>query len=139
MLGSVGTAKILVVDDDPDVRRVFATVLRTSYEVEEAGGGAAALARLSEETFQLLLLDLHMPDVDGYAVLQALGRRDARNHEIPVIVVTADGTDEARTRARRSRSVYFLSKPVPIRVLADLVRSTLDRSAAAARKSRPPK
>lgn len=130
--------KILVVDDDPDVRRVFATVLRTSYEVEEAGGGAAALEKLAGETYQLLLLDLHMPDVDGYAVLHALGHRDARNHDIPVIVVTADGTDEARTRARRSRSVYFLSKPVPIRVLADLVRSTLDRSAAS-RRSRPPR
>jgi CheY-like chemotaxis protein len=138
MVGSVPTAKILVVDDDPDVRRVFATVLRTSYEVEEAGGGAEALARLSEVTFQLLVLDLHMPDVDGYAVLESLVRREARNHDIPVIVVTADSTDEARTRARRSRSVYFLSKPVPIRVFADIVRSTLDRSAAG-RKTRPPK
>jgi two-component system, NtrC family, response regulator AtoC len=130
--------KILVVDDDPDVRRVFATVLRTSYEVDEAAGGRAALEKLAATTYQLLLLDLHMPEVDGYAVLHALGERVARNHDIPVIVVTADGTDEARTRARRSRSVYFLSKPVPIRVLADLVRSTLDR-ATASRKSRPPR
>ncbi len=135
----VQSAKVLVVDDDPDVRRVFVTVLRNQYDVHESPGGAEALALLRERPFDLLLLDLHMPGVDGFGVLDALARRDALNHDSPIIVVTADGTEEARSRARRLRSVYFLSKPVPIRVLVDLVRSSLERSAAAKRAARASK
>ncbi len=131
--------RILVVDDDTDVRRVFATVLRQRYEVVEVSGGAAALDALKETAFQLLVLDLHMPNVDGFAVLEQLSKMGPPNQDIPVIMVTADGTDSARARAQKSRGVYFLSKPVPIRVLASLVDSTLERLAETRKSGSPPK
>lgn len=131
--------RILVVDDDADVRRVYTTVLRQRYEVEEVSGGAAALERLAEDPFQLVILDLHMPEVDGFAVLDQLAHKAAKNRDIPIIVVTADGTDESRSRALRSRSVYLLCKPVPIRVLASLVETTLERAAEGKKTARPAK
>lgn len=126
---------MLIADDDDDVRRMYAVALRSTCEVVEAADGRAALDLLSKETFALLILDLHMPQLDGFEVLRLMGERSGANAEIPVIVVTADGTPEAQARALRSRSAYFLSKPVPIRVLLTTVHSMLER--AQARKSLP--
>lgn len=131
--------RILVVDDDADVRRVFATVLRQRYEVVEAAGGAAALEALASTPFRLVVLDLHMPNVDGFAVLEQLAEMGPPNQDVPVIMVTADGTDTARARALKAHGVYFLSKPVPIRVLSSLVDSTIERLAEVKRSGTPPK
>ncbi len=112
---------------------MYAVALRSSCDVVEAADGRAALALLGQEPFALLVLDLHMPHLDGFEVLRLMGERGGANVDIPVIVVTADGTPEAQARALRSRSAYFLSKPVPIRVLLTTVQSMLER--AQARKS----
>jgi len=130
-------ARVLIADDDVDVLRVYGVALSSRYEVHQASGGAQAIAELDTEPYDLMVLDLHMADVDGFAVLEHLRTKAKRNRDIPVIVVTADPSDASRARASRSRSVYFLSKPVPLRVLTEIVASTLARGAI--RSSRPPR
>ena len=115
-------------DDDADARRVFVTLLRARYEVDEVGGGALAVQRLESERYALVILDLHMPGVDGFAVLEAIARTDA-NCNVPVIVVSAVGTDDVRSRALENDRVFFLPKPVPIRVLSNLVDSKIAETA----------
>jgi CheY-like chemotaxis protein len=128
----------LLVDDDADTRRLFGMALKAQGEVVSASSGAEALEYLGREVFDLVLLDLHMPNVDGYAVLDALAEPSSVNKSTPVIVATADSTAEARARALRRRSVYFISKPVPLKVLAELVTETLAKSAARGSRSIKP-
>jgi CheY-like chemotaxis protein len=120
MAASVAGAKILLVDDDADVRRVFATLLRGRHEVDEVESGAAAVDRVQSEHYELVILDLHMPGVDGFAVIDAIEQSD-ENRAVPIIVVSAVGTDDVRSRLLKNDRVTFVSKPVPIRVLSSLV------------------
>jgi threonine synthase len=82
--------RVLIVDDNPDARRLLRRILqaRGSYTLFEAAHGAEALALAAAERPDLILLDLTMPEMDGFAVLDALKRNEALR-EIPVIVVTA--------------------------------------------------
>ncbi len=80
---------ILVVDDDADVRLLLGRMLeRAGYAVVEAEHGRAALARLAEVTPELILLDLMMPEMDGFEFLDEL-RRVPAGRSIPVVVFTA--------------------------------------------------
>jgi CheY-like chemotaxis protein len=87
-----GTArkKILVVDDDETFRYVLLKILNDQgrYEVAEAVDGRAGLERLRTERFDLLVLDLQMPHVDGFAVLQTL-RSDPATNALPVLITTS--------------------------------------------------
>lgn len=127
--------RILLVDDDADTRRLFGMALKALGEVVPAASGAEALEQLRREIFDVVVLDLHMPNVDGYAVLEALAEPSSANKGTPVIVATADSTAEARAQALKRRSVYFLSKPVPLKVLTELVSETLAKSAARGSRS----
>ena len=89
--------RVLVVEDDPDMRaRLRATLTEQGWEVEEAENGRVALRSLSGNRPNLILLDLMMPEMDGFEFLAEL-RNDRSNQEIPVVVVTgADLTAEDR-------------------------------------------
>jgi CheY-like chemotaxis protein len=87
--GGAGHGHILVVDDDPDAREVLRRTLeKGGWPVAEATNGREALGALERSTPALVLLDLMMPEVDGFQVLEAM-RRDERWREIPVVVITA--------------------------------------------------
>ena len=90
---------VLVVDDDPVVRELLRRQLEAEgYRVSEAGDGRAALARLREAVPGVILLDLMMPEMDGFELMEAM-RREAAWAGIPVIVLTAkDLTAEDRER-----------------------------------------
>lgn len=123
---------ILIVDDDPTIRAMFARALKDLGEVEQASNGADALRLLGAQKFSVVLLDLHMPVIDGFVILHTLASKPGPNRDTPVYVVTADGSDQARIRALRRHAVFFLTKPVPIGTLVNLVDSTLKKSAARA-------
>lgn len=102
--------RILIVDDEPNVRLVFRTALEaTGYLVTEAADGDAALAQLRKLPTDLILLDLKMPVVDGRETLRRL--RDAGD-ETPVVVITAHGSVPDAVAAMKLGAVDFLPKPV---------------------------
>ena len=115
--------RILVVDDDRTTRELLSLQLRSAgYTVETAGGGAAALARVRRKRFDLVLLDVWMPGMDGLTVL---GRLRDEPSQPRVIVMTADDTSETMLRAIRAQAHRFVTKPVEPKALVELVRSTL--------------
>lgn len=117
--------RVLVVDDDGQVRQVMARQLQTlGVHVETAAGGAQAMARIDHESFDALMLDLDMPGVTGLDVLLHVQRAAP---EMPVLVVT--GTFEAE---RIEGAVAVLPKPVDVPSLRDALTDAL-RSAAGKR------
>ncbi len=116
--------RILLVEDDAAMAATMVRALRENgYEVELATDGERALALAGSRTFALALLDLRLPFVDGYAVLERLGKREA----MPIIVVTA-GTELAdRMKAFDLGAVDFLPKPFWIEELIARVQLRLKR------------
>ena len=120
---------ILIVDDDATIRAMFARAMKTLGDVEQAGNGAEALRMLASKKFHIVLLDLHMPIVDGFVILHTLSTMPGPNRDTPVYVITADVSEQARVRALQRHAVSFLTKPVPIGTLMALVESTLKKGA----------
>jgi CheY-like chemotaxis protein len=117
-------ARILVVDDDRTTRELLRLQLRSAgYGVETAGDGGAALARVRRKKFDLVLLDVWMPGMDGLTVLARLREEPSKPR---VIVMTADDTSETLLRAIREHAYRFVTKPVEPKELVKMVRSTLD-------------
>lgn len=104
------TPRILVVDDAPGMRAVAAIILRSAgYEVETAGGGREAMAKIEHARPDLVLLDLNMPEVDGFEVLEAL-RGDALRPQMPVVIFSAVDDIESRLRAAQLGAAGFVTK-----------------------------
>ncbi len=101
--------RILVVDDEEFVRLLVGQILgRSGYQVDFAADGDAALARLSAQRPDLVILDLMMPGMNGWAVLEHMRtRRDMP----PVVVLTAHGSYDAFTRVVREGVAGYISKP----------------------------
>ena len=119
-------SKILVVDDDRTTRHLLALQLRgAGYTVAEAGDGKKALERVRREAFDLVLLDVWMPGMDGVEVLERL--RDAPSRP-RVVMMTADDASETLLRAIRQHAYRYLAKPVEPAQLLEVVRSVLAAS-----------
>ncbi|WP_434046004.1 MULTISPECIES: response regulator [Sorangium] len=114
------TGRILVVEDDLDIRSILSQLLVfEGYDVEEAADGAEALALLRrDQPPALILLDLMMPVMDGWQ-LRAELQRDPALSSIPVVIVSADV--RAEQEASRLRVAGLLKKPLQIEPLLDLV------------------
>lgn len=113
--------RVLVVEDDERVRRVEGLILASAQlEIEEAKGGQEALDRLKAETFDLVVLDLMMPEVDGMQVLKTL-RAHPRTENLPVIIVTAKNSDREVLEGFQSGANYYITKPFEPRELVDSV------------------
>jgi CheY-like chemotaxis protein len=121
-------APILIVDDDATIREMFARALASIGEVEQAADGGEALRLLATKKYGALLLDLHMPMIDGFMVLHALSAKPGPNRDTPVLVVTADLSESARARALGRHAVFLLTKPVSIGTMKALVQNALART-----------
>ena len=116
-------SKILVVDDDRTTRHLIALQLRgAGYTVAEASDGRRALERVRREAFDLVLLDVWMPGMDGLEVLERL--RDAPSRP-RVVMMTADDASETLLRAIRQHAYRYLAKPIEPAQLIEVVRSVL--------------
>ncbi|HVI56002.1 MAG TPA: sigma-54 dependent transcriptional regulator [Luteibacter sp.] len=101
--------RILVVDNEAKMRRILELSLKSmGHEVEQAGDGQEALAKIESGSFDLVLTDLRMPRLDGIGLLAAL--RDADN-DIPVIVMTAYGTIETAVAAMKVGAADYIIRP----------------------------
>jgi two-component system OmpR family response regulator len=114
----VKRATVLVVDDDPHFRELYRTALQfRGLHVSTASDGLAALQSIQSEIPSIVILDLNMPCVDGWAVLRELASND-ETKAIPVIVVTA-----ADLKRAVGQAVAILQKPV----LPDQVMPLIER------------
>lgn len=112
-----GSQCVLVVDDDEDLREMMATLLRdVGYSVRTAEDGAEALAHMRENRPCVVLLDLMMPNVDGWQVMQEMARDPELAH-VPVCIISA----QAKSAPAHAASV--LPKPVTRDVLLRTIRS----------------
>jgi signal transduction histidine kinase/DNA-binding LacI/PurR family transcriptional regulator/CheY-like chemotaxis protein len=101
---------VLVVDDDKNARHVMRSMLHnTGYQIREAANGTEALASVAEQLPDLLILDLMMPEVDGFEVLSQL-RADPRYAELPIIIVTAKDLSFEERRWLLERSQVCIQK-----------------------------
>ncbi len=120
-------AKVLVVDDSPTMRQfiVFALQRLPGLRIDEAGDGVAALKQLSAEKYDLLLTDIHMPMMDGLKLV-GLIRNDAIYEELPIIVITTEGSEVTRKRAINIGVDEYITKPLQTTHLIEVVRRLLD-------------
>ncbi|HKN85634.1 MAG TPA: response regulator [Nitrospiraceae bacterium] len=106
---NVNVKRVLIADDDPDIRQLLSDrLLASGYSTETAIDGAHALKILRGETFDGLILDIGMPDMDGLEILQRIRERDGR---IPVIMVTASGSKERAVQAVGLGAQAYILKP----------------------------
>ena len=104
-------AKVLIAEDLAEIRRLWAVnPSARSYQVVEAADGRECLRMIEEENPDIILLDLGMPVLSGWAVLEALREESPRVHP-PVIVLTGWADEAAQRRARRLGAVGTLVKP----------------------------
>lgn len=121
--------RILVVDDEPAHREVLGTYLELAgYDVEEAEDGSAAIAWMEQIRPDLVLLDLQMPEMDGFAVLRKM-RSDPQLASVPVIMVTAMGKGSLKVRGLELGADDYVTKPFDKAELLARVRARL-RTAA---------
>lgn len=118
-------AKILVVDDEPSIVDVLTRFLtREGYAVVTAANGREALERVQQEQPDLILLDVTMPELDGFSVCRAL-KEDERTALIPITMLTGLDDREHRTRGIEAGADDFLTKPFEQSILRARIRSQL--------------
>lgn len=124
-------ARIMIVDDDPDTVAVLSRHLKREGLVPiEACSGAECLRLLGGDPVDVILLDLMMPEMDGFEVCRKL-RANPATAEIPVIMITARDDIEARSEGIRAGISEFLAKPFTRRQLLDRITAQLEMIAAA--------
>ena len=123
-------ALALVVDDEPDIRELLElTLRRMGLDVRAAADLAEARALFSECAVNLCLTDMRLPDGDGLELVEHIQRT---RPEVPVAVITAHGSMDAAIQALKLGAFDFVSKPVDLQVLRDLVTTALKLAPAAA-------
>jgi PAS domain S-box-containing protein len=131
------TAQVLIVEDNADLRAYIERLLGERWSVVSVDHGEAALALARERPPQLILSDVMMPDMDGFALLRAL-RAEPRTSEIPVILLSARAGEEASIEALKAGADDYLVKPFSARELLSRVSARLEvaRAHAATRAAR---
>jgi len=121
--------RLLVVDDSKLMRDMVAACLRPLGAVtfEFAGSGLEAIERLALAGFDLVVLDLNMPDVGGVEVIEFVRSQD-RLRALPILIVTTRGDDESRARVLQAGASSFLAKPFAPAQILDEVRRLLPSS-----------
>jgi two-component system cell cycle response regulator DivK len=114
--------KILVVEDDPDNRRIVAKTLSVEgYEVVEATDGVQAIAQAHAEHPDLVLMDLALPNMDGWEATRRL-KSDPKTRSIPVIALTAVAMRGDEEQARAAGCDDYLSKPARPVTIREMVK-----------------
>ena len=124
-------ARILVVDDEPKLGRVLVEMLEgAGHDVERSGGGRDALDRIRATTYDIVLTDLRMPDVDGMAVLRETRRISPTTD---VVIMTAHATAQNAVEAMREGAIDYLIKPFAMEELRLRIGRIADQRALSVR------
>ena len=120
-------AHILVVDDDPKIRLLLRRCFEgEGYEVTEAAGGAEAIAQVASRTFDLVTLDLTLPDADGLTVARDIRARSP----VPIVMLTGKGDTIDRVVGLELGADDYITKPFHLREVLARVRAVLRRTAS---------
>ena len=105
-------ADILVVDDSKVMREMLIACLRgqEDFKFTQASSGLEAIEQLSLQPFDLLLLDLNMPDIGGVEVVEFVRSQDSLKH-VPIIIVTTRGDEISKERALSAGATRYMTKP----------------------------
>ena len=122
--GTIG-ARVLVVDDNPDMRDYIGRLLRQRWNVETAADGRAALEAIRREKPDLVLTDVMMPGLDGFGLLREI-RGDAQVKYLPVVMLSARAGEEAQVEGLESGADDYLIKPFSARELMARVNANLE-------------
>lgn len=120
-------AKILIAEDEPDIRDLVAFTLRfAGHEVVAVGNGAEAVEAAPREMPDLILMDVRMPQMTGYEACEKI-KADARVKDIPVVFLSAKGQDSEIQAGLSAGASEYLLKPFGPLELTDKVRELLER------------
>ncbi len=119
--------KILIIEDEPAIRRVLAKILseeNKEYEIEEASDGVEGLEKIKKEEYDLVLCDIKMPKLDGMEVLTSSKKIKP---EIPLVMISGHGDLETAVNAMKLGAYDYISKPPDLNRLLNTVRNALDK------------
>ncbi len=120
--------KMLIVEDEPDIQELLAAYLHDAgYEVETAEDGVEALAQFQKGKFDLLLLDLMLPKIDGFGVCELIRRES----NVPILMLTALDGEQAQLRGFQMEIDDYVTKPFSMPVLLQKIRAILRRTGGA--------
>lgn len=117
---------IMVVDDSPTTRQLISFVLKrlTDSNVVEATDGMDALKKLSADTYDLLLVDINMPLMDGLKLVSIL-RGDQKYKNTPIVIITTEGAEEDKKRAMAIGASAYITKPIQTQELIKTINNLL--------------
>ena len=125
---------ILIVEDEPDIQELLRAYLEDAgYQTAVAGDGVAALERFGAQPFDLVLLDLMLPKIDGFGVCECIRRQS----QVPILMLTALDGEEQQLRGFRLDIDDYITKPFSMPVLLEKIRVILRRRGER-RGGRPP-
>jgi two-component system chemotaxis response regulator CheY len=117
--------RILVVDDSPTMRQLLGLALRKlGAEIVQASDGMDAMRKLLGDRFDLALVDINMPVMDGLKLIQLVRAEDALQR-LPIVVITTEGSDAPRDQAMTLGANAYLTKPVEPGRVFELVRELI--------------
>jgi DNA-binding response OmpR family regulator len=116
--------RILVADDDPDLREILRLALVRDYDVIEAADGDQAVARAIDSDPSLILLDVRMPGTDGFDACRRL-KNDRRTFGVPIIFISGQGDRRARADVLQIGAEDYLYKPLHLGSLRERVRTVI--------------
>jgi two-component system chemotaxis response regulator CheY len=119
--------RILIVEDSPTMRQllVFALSRLKDVEIVEAQDGMDGLRKVSGDTFDLALIDINMPIMDGLKLISLMRGEDAMK-DIPIVVITTEGAQEDRDRALQLGADEYLTKPIQTNRVLAVAKSLLE-------------
>lgn len=127
-----GTGHILIIDDEDSLRRTLARILQQArFEVTTAGSGQEGLAFLSQQSFDLVYLDIRMPDMNGLEVLKAI---HSKFPELDVVLFTAQPDMNSAVEALRHGAIDYLLKPLQPQTFIDRTQAILAKKEKERRK-----
>lgn len=110
---------VLIIDDEPDICELIEiTLMRMGFQTRSAYTVASAYALLKKESFDLCLTDMHLPDGNGIELVEYV---QANHPALPIAVITAHGNMESAVKALKAGAFDFVSKPVDIHILRNLI------------------
>ena len=118
--------RILIVEDSPTMRQLLVFALRRlrGVEIVEAQDGMDGLRKVSSDPFDIALIDINMPVMDGLKLIRLMRGEDALK-DIPIVVITTEGAEEDRERALALGANEYLTKPIQANRVLSVVRDLL--------------